>query len=150
MSSTPTPPPVPDLQETPPPRRRVYWKWSLGLTAVLLVFVAWQCVSGFSHGRSLSARAVEHFHGQLNGGRYTEIWEQADEAFRSTGSEQEFVRFLEAVHRKLGNAQLASLNTITVQTMTNGSSLVAVYRTQFDRDMANETFTWTQRADVLT
>ncbi|MGO9648894.1 MAG: DUF4019 domain-containing protein [Terriglobales bacterium] len=146
MSITPTPEPVPNVPSTPPRSKRVIWKWSLALTAVVLIFLMWQCGSGLLRGRSLSAQAVHHFHEQFNNNQYTEIWTEADEGFQGSEQEQEWVNLLAAVHRKLGNAGVESLTNINVNATTNGTFITAIYKTPFDRGQAIETFTWKKDA----
>src|SRR5579872_5641200 len=97
--------PVHDFKyETAPPRKRLLWKWSLALTAAVLVVLLWQCGSGLSQGRELSAAAVRHFHAQLNQAEFAEIWAQSEEELQNTGQQQDFVDFLSAVHRLLPRA----------------------------------------------
>src|SRR5664280_916606 len=94
--------PTPEIPYTPPQRKRVLWKWSLAITAVIVLFLAWQCGSGILQGRKLAGAAVQHFHQQLNGGQYEEIYREADEGFTQSGKQEELVKFLNAVHVKLG------------------------------------------------
>ena len=95
----------------------------------------------------MSAAGVQRFHEQLNAGRYEEIWDGGDEVFRAAGNQQEFSQLLAAVHRKLGNAGPASLSNLHVNATTNGTFIIAVYSTQFDRGPAVETFTWKKHGD---
>jgi hypothetical protein len=84
--------------------RRVLWKWSLTLTAAVLVFMMWQCESALNLGSESADQAAQRFHDHLNRGEFDEICREADSAFSQGEKHDEVVRFLEQVHRKLGNA----------------------------------------------
>jgi len=95
-------------------RPRVLWKRSLAVSAALLVLVTWRGASGILYGRSLANVAVRHFHEQLNGGQYEKICQEADARFAPEDKHQEVVKFLEAVHRRLGQASSEELTSLTV------------------------------------
>lgn len=147
MSTTPTPLPTPESQPfppkaSPPEHKGVLWKWSLGMTGVIMLLLLWQCGSGLYEGRNLSAQAVHHFHEQLNAGDYSGMWERADEGFRTSGKMQDFLDLIAAIHRKLGNASSESLDNINVSVTTSGTYITAVYSTQFESGPGTETFVW--------
>lgn len=125
------------------------WKLSLGVTGLVLVVVMWQCGSALVQGRELSAKAVRHFHEQLNSGNFQEIFDQADEEFQRSGTRQESVAFLEVVHRKLGNADVEYLRNLNATVNTSGTFITAVYNTQFDDGWAVETFVWQKQGHEL-
>ena len=134
----------------PEPRKGVMWKWSIGITIVVLAFLMWQCGSAFMAGRKLSNASVQQFHQELNGAEYAQIVDEADEGFRHTGtSRDELMRFLQAVHTKLGNAGESSFTNITVNATTGGTFVITVYQTKFDRGEATERFTWIKRNGEL-
>jgi hypothetical protein len=132
---------------TPP--KRVLWKWSLAATAVILAFLMWQCGSALVQGRKLANAAVQHFHQQLNTEEYEEIYRSADEGFRTGQSHDELIKFLQAVHKKLGNAGDATQTNIRVDTNTQGTFTTTWYSTAFANGTAKETFTWTKGSGTL-
>ncbi len=129
--------------------KRVLWKWSLAVTGLILLFLAWQCGSAFQKGRGLANTAVREFHEKLNRGQYEEIYREADEGFTRAGKHDELVRFLEVVHTRLGNAGVASLANMRVNATTGGTFVVAQYNTTFDHGSAVETFTWIRSSAAL-
>jgi len=143
--------PAPNFGSTPAPapQKRVLWKWSLALLGILLLFLMWQCGSALYQGRGLSNAAVRHFHSELNGAQYEEIWKEADEGFASSEKHDELVRFLEAVHRKLGNAGAESMTNLNVNATTGGTFITANYTTTFDQDQASETFIFRKAGTTL-
>lgn len=98
LSSTP----ASDLAHPAP--KRVLWKWSVAATALILVFLMWQCGSALAQGRKLADAAVRHFYQQLNAGDYEGIYRDADQGFGRGQDHEESIRLLEAVHWKLGLA----------------------------------------------
>src|SRR5439155_11860482 len=101
------------------------------------------------HGRDLANVAVREFHQKLSGGRYEEIYLEADEGFTGAGKHDELVRFLEAVHTKRGNAGVESLANMRVNATTVGTFVVAQYNTTFEHGSAVETFTWIKSNGAL-
>lgn len=131
------------------PQKRVLWKWSLAVTGLILLFLAWQCGSALREGRGLANAAARDFHQKLNGGQYEEIYRQADEGFTRPGKHDQLVRFLEAVHTRLGNAGVSNIANMRVNATTGGTFIVAQYNTTFDHGSAVETFTWIRSSGAL-
>jgi hypothetical protein len=67
--------PTGDYKSTTAAPKRVLWKWSVAVTAAILLFLMWQCGSAFHEVRGLANTAVKEFHQRLNGGRYEEIYQ---------------------------------------------------------------------------
>jgi hypothetical protein len=137
--------PVPGAGGITPPKRPL-WKWSLALTAVLLLVLMWQCGAGLIQGRRLANTAVRQFHRELNAGRYDKICREADEDFVKR---EELTKFLEAVHSKMGNVDSETLMNVRVNATTSGSSITTQFRTTFAQGPATETFTWEKSNGVL-
>jgi len=144
-----------DLSSTPasdlahPAPKRVLWKWSVVATALILVFLMWQCGSALVQGRKLADAAVRHFHQQLNAGDYEGIYRDADQAFGRGQDHEESIRFLEAVHRKLGLAGPETRLNIRVETNPGGTFLTTQYSTTFAAGKATEMFTWVKSGGTL-
>ena len=131
-------------------RKGVVWKWSIGVTLVVVGFLFWQCGSALLDGRKLSTVAVQHFHEQMNGAEYAQIVDEADEGFRHSGmTRDQLMKFLNAVHSRMGNAGVSNLANITVQATPGGTFIITVYRTKFDRGDAVENFTWLKKDGEL-
>lgn len=124
------------------------WKWSAAATALILVFLMWQCGSALVQGRKLADAAVRHFHEQLNAGDYEGICREADQGFGNQGHD-EAIRFLEAVHRKLGLAGTETRLNIRVETNPGGTFLTTQYSTMFAAGTATEMFTWVKSGGTL-
>ena len=129
--------PVPGAEhQSPSPSRyqfRFSWKWTLAIGTTVLLFLMWQCGSVLMSGKKLSDAAVQHFHQQLNAGQYEEIYNEADDGFRSGETHENIVKFLEAVHKKLGNSRDTDFVNIGVNATTNGTFTTTIYNATFDR-----------------
>ena len=91
----------------------------------------------------LAQQNVEQFHSQLNSEQYTAVYAACDEKFHQATSESDFVKLLEAVHRKLGNVQQANLrNTGVAWFAGQGATVTLVYQTKFAEGTGMEKFVW--------
>ena len=117
--------PAPNSGYTPDPPKRAWWKWSLALTALLLIYLMWQCGSALRQGRVLAEPAVQPFHAKLNAGKYEEIYQEADAALTGTGKHDELVKFLTASIRNWATLALRTKSTysLTPQRLERLSSL---------------------------
>lgn len=149
MTTPPLTPQPTDSLSSPGPRKKILWKWSLGLTIVFLVFLMWQCGSALLQGHELADAAVERFHQHLNQGEFDLIAAQADEAFTQNGKQEELIKFLDVVHRKLGDANQTTFVYIRVNTTPNGTFISTDYRTTFAKGSGLETFTWVRKNRAL-
>ena len=148
--STPASTPDIPLPEPAPPRKRVLWKWSLAVTAMVVAFFGWKIGSGFMTGASSADSAVEHFHEQLNAAQYQEIMQETGEGFRKGWTNQELLTFFKKIHETLGNAGPASRAGINVTALTTGTYVTVRYNTKFEKDDAVvETFTWLRAGDQM-
>lgn len=126
----------------PERRKGVVWKWSIAITVLVLGFLMWQCGSALLAGSKLSNSAVQQFHDEFNRSEYGQIIDAADEGFRTGMTRDELMRFLQAIHTRLGNAGQSNFTNVTVQANQEGTFLITVYQTKFDHGDAIETFTW--------
>lgn len=140
--TTPSLTPLADPIDKPPVQKKVLWKWSVGVTVVVITFLMWQCGFALVQGRKLANVEVTHFHERLNAEQYEDICRNADAGFKAKQSQEELIKFLAAVHKKLGRAGVEKQVNIRVDTNTNGTFLTTWYNTEFASGTAMETFTW--------
>jgi hypothetical protein len=122
--------------------KRVFLKWSLLATVLVLGYFMWQCGSGLSAGARLSDDAVRHFHSQLDSEAYGDIVRDSDEAFQNSENRDEIIKFLAGVHSKLGPSRGSTRAGIFVNANTNGTFIKVTYQSTFDQGNAVEGFTW--------
>lgn len=88
-------------------------------------------------------QGVEQFHSQLDSEQYAAIYAASDDKFQKATTESDFVKLMQAVHRKLGNIQQSSLrNTGVAWFAGQGATVTLVYDTSFAKGSGAEQFVW--------
>jgi hypothetical protein len=116
----------------------------------LLIFLVLAGLSSCGSSESLknSTKSVELFHSQLNSEQYQNIYAAADEGLQKTTTEGDFVAFLQAVHKKLGNVQTSQRSNFQVGVSTGqGTTVTLVYQTSFEQGSGTEQFLWHMRGN---
>ncbi|MGH9738827.1 MAG: hypothetical protein ACRD4X_09600 [Candidatus Acidiferrales bacterium] len=142
-------PPPPIIQEPPKRPKTILWKWTLVATGIFMAFLLWECGTGLYQGHTLANSAVEHFHQELNNGQFEQICQEADPEFRGAQPHNQLVKFLGAVHAKLGNALSDHMTGIRVNATTSGTFIITSYDTKYGKGAARETFTWVKKSGAL-
>jgi opacity protein-like surface antigen len=107
---------------------------------VLAALFATLCGCSMSADTAAADQAVPKFHEQLDAGRFDEIYGQSGDELKNATTQQDFVAFLDAVHRKLGNTKAADKIGWNVNYQTSGSFVTLVYKTTFASGDAQEEF----------
>ena len=87
-------------------------------------------------------RAAARFHELFGASRYAEIYVDTTENFREAATEAEFVEFLVAVRRKLGNFRDSELTGMEVNWDDSGTSVWLSYDTVYELGKATEQVVW--------
>jgi len=95
--------------------------------AVALLLAA-LCGCSMSADTAAAEQGVPKFHEQLDASRFDEIWEQSGDEMKKAMPQPEFVEFLAAVHRKLGNTKSADKTGWNVNYQTSGSLITLGYK----------------------
>ncbi len=140
---------TPNLGSSASPPKRVLWKWSLAVTAAVLVYMMWQCQSALNLGSESADQAVRRFHDHLNRGEFDQICGEGDGVFSQGEKHDELVHVLEQVHRKLGSAEGSRRVNLHANVGTGGTFVTAQFITHFEMAPATETFTWRKGWDTL-
>jgi len=122
-------------------------KTILIIIAILLV-AANAC--SLTKGKGIAEAAVAQFHTQYNAGQFREIYGQADEEFKKSASEDEFVALLEAVHRKLGTVKQAKPAGWGVNATPTGTIASLGYEVEFTEGKGTEQFRFRINGDKAT
>jgi len=96
----------------------------------------------FAEDKDRGERAVVRFHELFGTSRYAEIYVDTTEGFREAATEAEFVEFLGAIRRKLGNVRESELTGIEVNWDSDGTSIYLSYDTTYELGKATEQFVW--------
>ena len=110
------------------------------LLAGLCVFLSVLCGCSMSADTALAEQAVPKFHAQLDAGDFDGIYDASATDLKRATTHQDFVAFLEAVHRKLGKIQGSDRTGWNVNYQTSGSFVTLTYKTSFDGGAAEEQF----------
>src|SRR2546423_14269051 len=108
-------------------------------TIVLIVVIAFAMSCSLRRDKGTGETGVAKFHSQFNAEQFHEIYNQTDDGFRKTTSEQQLTEYLEAVHRKLGEVKDVKQVGWRVNATTAGTQVLA-YRTTFAEGDATEEF----------
>lgn len=120
---------------------------TIKLIILLTLAVALQLSCGMKKGKEIAERGVEKFHSQLNAGQFKEIYAETDEAFKKAATEQDAVALFEAVRRKLGTVQKASLTGWHVNSAMGGTAVTLGYDVEFSEGKGVEQFVFKVNGD---
>jgi hypothetical protein len=126
-----------------------YARARLGLVLVVLLFAVGSACS-LTKGKGIAEAAVVKFHDQFNAGQYHEIYEQADEGFKKSASEDDFIALLEAVRRKLGTVKQAHSAGWGVNATPTGTMATLSYDVDFSDGKGSEQFVFHISGDKAT
>jgi hypothetical protein len=114
------------------------------VSMILALTVLSACASGKNVQNA--AQSVEQFHSQLNTEQYQAIYAAADDGLHKATNEADFVAFVQAVHKKLGNVQTSQRTNFQVGVSTGqGTVVTLVYNTTFEQGSGTEQFLWHMR-----
>lgn len=125
-----------------------YIKWILLVGSVAALLLLGTCGRSQYRLYKLVNNAVSRFHGQLDQAEYEEIYGDATDQFRNSGSRQDAIAFLKTVHEKMGSSKkfsMRGLNTtksFNYKTAARETFVTAIYLTNFTEGEATESFLW--------
>ena len=108
----------------------------IGLVALVCIL----CGCSMSEDTAVAEQAVPKFHEQLDAGRFAAIYDDSADELKKATTQQDFVAFLDAVHRKLGNTKSSGKTGWNVNYQTSGRFVTLGYKTTFDGGSAQEQF----------
>jgi hypothetical protein len=108
--------------------------------AVLLTVLALLCACSTSADLRQAEEAIERFHQQLDAGQSADIYEAASNDLKKVARHDDFVTFLDAVHRKFGDTKSSSRKGWNVNYTTSGEFITLNYETIFAEGKASEQF----------
>jgi hypothetical protein len=112
-------------------------RWVTFLVAALLVAA---CASG--QDVDLARAQVAHFRELMAAQKFDQIYSEASDELKKTTAEQNLVRLLAAVDRKLGAVKNAAANGWSVNYTPSGTSVTLKFKTQFERGSGDESFVY--------
>ena len=112
------------------------------LLAVLLLACALTGCGDFIHGKEVAADAMDQFHDRFNAGEFDKIYDTADADFQKAMGRADFLKFIEAVHRKLGNYKTCDSQDWRSSTFNGDTSVSLRYKTTFEKGAGEEDFVY--------
>jgi Protein of unknown function (DUF4019) len=85
---------------------------------------------------------IQHFHKLLDAGNSAEIYESAAEELKKVSTQEDFVAFLDAVHRKLGVVKTSGQKGWNMNYNTSGKFVTLNYETIYAEGKAAEQFVY--------
>lgn len=107
---------------------------------IITIFALGAC--GFTKGKEAAIQAADKFHQQYNGSKFAEIYADSTPAFKSASTEADFLKFIQAVHHKLGPVKSSKAEGWRINTFNGTTSVVLGYETEFAQGNGTETFTF--------
>lgn len=101
----------------------------------------------------IAAQAVDKFHEEFNESKFEEIYSGATPGFREATNKAGFLKFMEALRGKLGaykkdSQPFSHQRSLSAKTMNGETTLDLVYRSDFEKGSASETFTFELSGDT--
>ncbi len=110
---------------------------------LLILCVTALASCGFMRSRARAQEAVKQFHSLLDKGQYESIYDQGDDALKTSSTKTDFVAYLRDIHMRLGPTRHSTTRGFQVSTVAGKGSQVALeVETKFDRGTAEERFVW--------
>ncbi len=113
------------------------------------IFLAASLLAGCSSAKNEEAAEAEVplFHQALDAGHFGELFDAAGDDIQKSGKREDFVAFLAAVHRKLGNVKTSTKTGWQVNMDLKGELVTLIYKTEFAEGKGVETFAYRFRDD---
>lgn len=109
----------------------------LGISAAFLI-----AGCGFAKSKEAAVKGVEAFHQEFNDSKFREVYAAATPAFKSASTEPDFLKFMEAVRRKLGAYKGGTQQGWRTNVFNGKTSVELSYKSDFEKGSAVETFTY--------
>jgi hypothetical protein len=114
-------------------------KINLLIIGTIFLFLTISC-SSIMKGKALGETAVEKFHNQINAKQFSEIYNQADDEFKKSVTEQQWSDLLNMVHRKLGTVTKSDQSGWNTNSTTAGTFATITCEVEFAEGKGTEQF----------
>lgn len=95
-----------------------------------------------TQGKGLADAAIIDFHKQFNEQKFKEIYAGAHPDLKAKAKEEDFVKLLETMHRKLGKQVKSTDATWRVNSFNFKTNAMVGQDTEFEQGKGTETFTY--------
>jgi hypothetical protein len=111
-------------------------------TLLVITAVTLLSACGLTRGKEFATQSVDTFHQQFNDAKFREIYSAATPAFKSASKEEDFMKFMQAVRRKLGAFKTGTQNGWNVNAFNGVTRVLITYKSDFEQGAGVETFTY--------
>jgi len=133
------------------PVHSLAYRTLMNLRTLLALFLALLSLSSckeMTQGKGLAETAIVDFHQQFNEGKFKEIYAAGHPDLKAAATEQDFVKLLEAVSRKLGKQVKSTdggwrINSFNLKTIVSLSQT-----TEFEQGKGIESFSYVASGDT--
>lgn len=110
------------------------------LFALCLVWGLTAC--SMSEDTRIVEQEIPKFHAALDASKFESLYDDGAQDLKAAATKQDFVRLIDAVHRKLGNVVKSEKTSWNVNYDTSGTFVTLVYATDFARGPATAQFVY--------
>lgn len=95
-----------------------------------------------TQGKGLAAAAIVDFHKQFNDQKFKELYAASHADMKAAATETDFVKLLEAIHRKLGKHVKSTESGWRVNSHNFTTYVVSTQSSEYEQGKGTETFTY--------
>jgi len=117
------------------------------LLALLLALISLASCKDMTKGKGLAESAIVDFHKQFNEGKFKEIYAAGHADLKAAATEEDFVKLLEAVHRKLGKQLKSTEGGWRINSFNLKTSVALSQTTEFEQGKGVESFSYIVSGD---
>lgn len=116
-----------------------YVETKLFFSLALLLFIS-SCT--ITKDKELAEKSTAKFHSQYNAGQFHEVYSDAAEDMKKTLTEDNFMRLMISIRKKLGILKEANQTGFQITSNLGHTYITVLYEANFEKDKAEEQFTW--------
>ena len=114
-------------------------RWLPVLAVLWLAFGSSGC-GGFVRDKETAADAMDQFHDRYNAGDFGKIYDTADADFQASTTRTDWLKLMDAVHRKLGNYKTCASQGWKTNTNNFDTTVGLRYKSTFEKGDGTEDF----------
>ena len=117
------------------------------LLALLLALISISSCKDMTKGKDLAESAIVDFHQKFNEGKFKELYAAGHPDLKAAATEEDFVKLLEAVSRKLGKQVKSTAGGWRINSFNLKTSVSLSQTTEFEQGKGIESFSYIVSGD---
>jgi len=110
------------------------------LTAIVILTLLGGTSCDTNESKKRAEKTVEDIHILFNAGQYKEIYQRADQTYKSALTETDSIALFALLRQKLGNVEQSKMVGWDINSSTFGTTVKLQYKTEFTKGNATEQF----------